>query len=507
MDGAREAPGLAARLATGAALLALAWAHRFVQDDAFISFRYAQHLAHGQGLAWNVGEAPVQGFSNLLWTLVLALAMRLGADPVTTTTVLGLAAFAGTLVATDAATRALGGSRWTSWTAMVWVGTSYSASCYATGGLETSVQACLFTWAIVLALRAERLALSIVAGVLLWLRLDSAVVLAVVFAFAAWPVRRDGARLTSLLAPAALMAAALVAFELHTFGSVLPNTFYAKVPGLDARSLQSGAEYVFAFLRQYGLLPFALLVGAILPRVVRDRDTRLLPVACIVAWTAYVVWVGGDFMEFRFVVPVLPLAFALLATVLFGAVASRAVAWSLAAAIVVASFAFEYATYDEAFLQDGAGVETIHGLRAHMEAPDQIWPAMGRELGRAFGRDARVTIAAGACGAVPYYSELRTVDVFGLSDPWVARHGRERERRPGHRRAAPLSYLVEQRVNLLWFPPWDLADPEMPRDAAIVRVPVSPVHTESLLYLVRSPVVDAVIEREGWLVTPARPVR
>jgi hypothetical protein len=225
-------------------------------------------------------------------------------------------------------------------------------------------------------------------------------------------------------------------------------------------------------------------------------------------------------MEFRFVVPVLPMAFAVLAVVLFEVVALRAVgrtpegsgrhetiAFALAAAIVVASFAFEYGTYDEAFLQDGAGIETIHGLRAHLEAPEQAWAALGRELARAFDHDPRVTLAAGACGAVPYYSELRTVDVFGLSDPWVARHGREWERRPGHRRVAPLSYLVEKQVNLMWFP-WDPADPEMPPDAAAVHVPVTPRSTAMLLYLVRSPVVDAVIQREGWRVTPVRtPVR
>jgi hypothetical protein len=503
MNGAREASGRAVRLATGAALVAFAWAHRFVQDDAFISFRYAQHLARGQGLTWNVGDAPVQGFSNLLWTLMLALAMRVGADPVATATFVGLAAFAGTLAATDAATRALGCRRGAAWTAMVWVGTSASASCYATGGLETSAQACLFTWALVLALREQRLALSVVAGVLLWLRFDSAVVLAPILGFAAWPVRGDGTRLASLVAPAALLGAALVAFDVRTFGSVLPNTFYAKVPGFDARSLQSGAEYVLAFLREYGLLPFALLVAAATPGLARRRDARLLPIGCVAAWTAYVVWVGGDFMEFRFVVPVLPMAFAVLAVVLFEAVASPRISWALAASIVVASFAFEYGTYDKDFLQDGAGIETIHGLRAHLEAPGQAWEPLGRELGRAFDHDARVTLAAGACGAVPYYSELRTIDVFGLSDPWVARHGRVRERRPGHRRVAPLSYLVEQHVNLMWFP-WDPADPEMPPDAAAVHVPVGPGSTASLLYLVRSPVVDAVIQREGWRVSPVR---
>ena len=46
-----------------AALVVLAWWNRFIQDDAFISFRYA---AAGHGLTWNPGEAPVEGYSNFL---------------------------------------------------------------------------------------------------------------------------------------------------------------------------------------------------------------------------------------------------------------------------------------------------------------------------------------------------------------------------------------------------------------------------------------------------------
>jgi hypothetical protein len=43
-------------------LMLLAVRNRFIQDDAFISFRYAQHLAAGDGLTWNVGEErPVEG--------------------------------------------------------------------------------------------------------------------------------------------------------------------------------------------------------------------------------------------------------------------------------------------------------------------------------------------------------------------------------------------------------------------------------------------------------------
>ena len=42
-------------------------------DDAFISLRYAGNLARGDGLVYNVGER-VEGFTNLLWTLLLAAA-------------------------------------------------------------------------------------------------------------------------------------------------------------------------------------------------------------------------------------------------------------------------------------------------------------------------------------------------------------------------------------------------------------------------------------------------
>jgi arabinofuranosyltransferase len=193
-----------------------------------------------------------------------------------------------------------------------------------------------------------------------------------------------------------------------------------------------------------------------------------------------------------------------LAITLFGLIASRAIAGALAAAVVAASFIEEYDTYDEYFLQDGTGIETIHGLRAHLDAPDQAWAAFGRELGRAFDHDGQVTIAVGAAGAVPYYSELRTIDMFGLNDAWIARHGIGWQRRPGHRRLATMQYLLDQHVNLSWSP-FDPSDRATPADTVVVHVPLTPGLTADLLYLVRSPRVDAVIQREGWRVTPVRP--
>src|SRR5437773_11900091 len=72
-------------LIAGAASLAFAvvffrlWP--FVIDDTFISLRYARNLAAGQGLVYNVGER-VEGYTNFLWTVALALPHLLRVDAV-----------------------------------------------------------------------------------------------------------------------------------------------------------------------------------------------------------------------------------------------------------------------------------------------------------------------------------------------------------------------------------------------------------------------------------------
>src|SRR5262245_20269895 len=75
--------------ATAAALALVAaagFAVRLVQywpytvDDAYISARYAQHLARGYGLVYNPGETPVEGSASFLHVLVLAACDFAGLD-------------------------------------------------------------------------------------------------------------------------------------------------------------------------------------------------------------------------------------------------------------------------------------------------------------------------------------------------------------------------------------------------------------------------------------------
>src|SRR3954469_22776431 len=50
-------------------------------EDAAMLMRYAVNLAHGHGMVWNVGEHPVDGATDFLFTVVLAVPIRMGLSP------------------------------------------------------------------------------------------------------------------------------------------------------------------------------------------------------------------------------------------------------------------------------------------------------------------------------------------------------------------------------------------------------------------------------------------
>ena len=73
----REALALIGPLALYLAHVAAFW--HYVNDDAYITFRYSRLLAEGIGPYYNVGE-HVEGYTNFLLMLLLAGAARV-ADP------------------------------------------------------------------------------------------------------------------------------------------------------------------------------------------------------------------------------------------------------------------------------------------------------------------------------------------------------------------------------------------------------------------------------------------
>ncbi len=73
----REAILLAAAAMTVAATLTVLLSRLITLDDAYITLRYARHLAEGYGLgAWNHTGEHVEGYSSLLWRSSVRAAAR-----------------------------------------------------------------------------------------------------------------------------------------------------------------------------------------------------------------------------------------------------------------------------------------------------------------------------------------------------------------------------------------------------------------------------------------------
>jgi arabinofuranosyltransferase len=520
------------------ALVGLSWALRFVQDDAFISYRYAQNLVQGRGLVWNPGER-VEGYTNFLWVLLMAAAMRLGVEPVIASQALGLAAYAASLALTFLVAGRLLGSPWLGALTMFLLGANFTFSSYATGGLETSLQTALLLGIFALVLRGldsrrwsggTLLLLSVLAAAALMTRLDSLLLAAPFLLLAIVAILRQrvpfasrARQLLALALPAALLLGAWFAWKLAYYGDLLPNTFYAKTGGIHLVAL--GVQYLFTFVQSYWLWLYLPLGIAAMVMASRTKPWMLLLFAVGGIWAAYVVWDGGDFMEFRFLVPVLPYLMVLIVWLSTQFVTQPVIRLVLVEMVLLGSVSH---TLTYGVLTPEGHVEPISRLRWHVSSPNEAWASIGRVLGQAFGRDSGTVIAVVPAGAIPYYSGLTTVDMLGLSDAWVARNGIDLTERnwPGHRRGAPLSYLRERGVNLVLGSPQvrkiDIGDnPEsvqalysqltfidygdVPADARLIEIPLDDTYFTVAWYLTPSAEVDAVAAREGWRIRPAGP--
>jgi len=95
-----------------------AWGHlaffAIIQDDTFISLRYARNLVEGYGLVFNVGE-QVEGYTNYLYTLLLAGIMQAGWNAVPATLLFGLAFGLLSMVVTVRLARQMGNADWARW--------------------------------------------------------------------------------------------------------------------------------------------------------------------------------------------------------------------------------------------------------------------------------------------------------------------------------------------------------------------------------------------------------
>ncbi len=511
-------------------LASVAWSNRFILDDALISYRYSAHLAGGYGLVWNIGQ-PIEGYTNFLWTLLLTIPHAINIDPISFAQAAGVFCFILALSFTYKTALLLFRSRTLALLTICLLGANYSFNRYAASGMETLSQASIFIICFYLLFRSLHTqawpmqtiaALSLGLSAAILTRPDSALFLAVIFpAIFYYLLNAKGmtakqklAKILTLMLPFTLLVGGWLLWKLHYYGDILPNTFYAK--SSSHIPFARGAVFILAFFLSYLLFPFPILaLRAIQQRRINQEITILL--ALIMLWLGYVLYVGGDFMEFRFMVPILPPMFIVVVWLIFFVI-KRLPEQQILLLIIILGLVHHPLTFHSSLLRTHQ--VTIAGLQGHLENEAENWDEIGKVIGAAFHYSPDVTIAVTPSGAIPYYSGLQTIDMLGLNDDWVARNGLPYLSMAGHERIATFEYLLQQKVNLLighpqmerGAPPgnqvYSISDLErflveitpdmLPVEAKIIAIPITANYRLVVLYLNPHPLIDNAIEENGW---------
>ncbi len=374
-------------------------------DDAYISYRYARNLIDGHGLVFNPGER-VEGYSNLLYVLLMAPAIRFGGPDRVFAVSVGLnllfAAIA-LLQLFGFARERLGGPR--AGLAALLFALCPSLWVAVASGLETPLVLCLQVGIWIAAERVARDGGGRQAGLLAGLsvlsvlaRADGFLTPSLAVLFLVLRGRRQAALAVAAVSGATL--AAVIAWRLSYYGWPLPNTYYAKVAGPPLARIGAGLKQLSIVLFDTGLWLHVVALLWLLRRWVRGEAGRL-PFSLLfsLAWIGYWVYVGGDVFHDRFLLALFPMgAFVLLA------LAPKEVSVRTLAAIAAAVALVQLAQMTD---------ERFHYRSEHYDR----WVLLGRFLARAHPG---ATLAIDAAGKVPYVSGLRTIDMLGLTDAHIA---------------------------------------------------------------------------------------
>ncbi len=427
-----------------------AWSQRFVQDDAFISFRYAWNCAKGNGLVWNAGER-VEGYSNFLWTLLMVPSFRLGIDVVTWSYIFSLGAFAIVLWASGRLADIWWRNSQAGTLSIVLLAGNYSFLCYGTGGLETQFG---IMWGLlsVLALQKDYVLMAVLASVCaLFTRLDACVLLLpfwLVATFKLWQ-RKEFVRIISAFVLGVLPLGIWFLWRHSYYGAWVPNTALIKS---GSGVLLRGCIYLGLFYVVSGILICLPLIWGQAWKVLRAGGDWLTVFAAWGLWQLYMIWVGGDFMEFRMLLPALPLLIVFFGGVIFlfdGRQSWRR--FAVPCILLICGTGIGWAKLPYPFM------DTFTELREMQND----WTFLSQELVPLFGEE-RQSIKIGVTGAgiIPFYSQMPAYDLLGLNDRDVAMTGEvipnngRFGNRPGHVKMATWPMILSKDVTLLVNHPW-----------------------------------------------------
>jgi hypothetical protein len=435
-------------------------------DDAMISMRYAKNLAHGHGLVWNPGGERVEGYTDPLWVLYMALVHLFPIPQSKTSLVIQISAAIFLAVnlyfVRKIALFVSDGSESVALGAAVLTASYLPINFWSLQGMEVSVAVLLTSvclWQALTCMRDKTFSvwLYVLLGVGTWVRPDMVVTFAafILFLAAFDPIHRwKHAVLGSVILLS--FGAIQTAFRLWYFGNIFPNTYYLKLTGYPFALRVSQGFYVLAkFMWRTNLLLFAIpfTLGA----VRRDRRISLLLWVLIVQMM-YSVYVGGDAWEYwggsnRYISIAMPGFFILLSYGLLRivqtiidvvppeprAAGATTAPWKMC--VFPLLIVFSVVSVNSIHRDDALAELLLLKAPLHTGSGDENQADVEEALLIREITTPEAKILVGRAGTIPYFSDRYSIDFLGKADRYIAHepmrteaHGLARltEFRPGH---------------------------------------------------------------------------
>ena len=282
-------------------------------EDAMISMRYARHVADGHGFVWNIGEPPIEGFTNLLWVLWMSIAHKLGMSESKISLFImlsGVAIMTGIGFVTAKIARKITDAAWVPVAVLAAVMFDYPLVFWTLRGMEVGALA-LFVYTLLwLVLENEdefsfprMVAMGALTAGALLVRSDSVVPVGLICLYG-FLFGKKRWLFTGIIAVFALSAVGgQTVFRKHVFHESLPNTYFLKLYKISPIArIKRGAFVALEVLTLHLAVPVSIVfacVTGLKKDFYKDKATRRMVLLGLlfVMQIAYATYVGGDAWE------------------------------------------------------------------------------------------------------------------------------------------------------------------------------------------------------------------
>ncbi|MBI5964966.1 MAG: hypothetical protein HY863_15920 [Chloroflexi bacterium] len=411
--------------------IALLYAVQFVDfsippfEDAAMLMRYAQHLAQGHGIVWNIGEHPVDGATDFLFMVVSAAFIKLGLTVGQSVRGLGFAAHLLTILIVYWTNRRVNNasvlfSFLSGLYLAVGIGLSYVAAYFGTPFFALAA-ASTWTFGLLLIQKEDSpfwLSLAFaLSGLVTGLIRPEGVILASLMLLAVVVMRglkKSVSIITTFVSVFLILGGAYFIWRWNYFGYPLPNPFYKK--GGSALHWDSFNGSLLNTLRLCLPMVVAFILGF------RSRETTKLTLAYLIPILGFAsaFILISDEMNYgaRFQYALVPIALMSWAPLVDrfrfswpDQLSARERSVHFIALIFLSASLIYYSWFQNCF------------LTSYQQTCTTAYERDGRfEMGKLLAeyRGKGYVIATTEAGLIPYYSGWDAIDVWGLNDQFIA---------------------------------------------------------------------------------------